>query len=219
MDDKDRENHLAEVRIRRLKDDINQQSLRPPFAEQLPRSNCRSSYAAGDLLSTPPCGNIGSKGQAALGNASAAERWLGQFIYSLLTKRLLSCPFAFARTWWRHLEDEAETDEPPACSTWPVCRRNGPRSRPRATTRRSVLEEDAARYSGAWFRSHGRNRRRPSARVNKALEALGYDRRTVEDPRQARRRWPRSPTQRPKPWSPGSRRTCSSTASCGTTSA
>ena len=27
--------HLSEVRIRRLKDDINKQSLRPPFADQL----------------------------------------------------------------------------------------------------------------------------------------------------------------------------------------
>src|SRR5205085_8097639 len=35
MDNKDK-SHLNEVRIRRLKDDINKQSLRPPFAEQLP---------------------------------------------------------------------------------------------------------------------------------------------------------------------------------------
>ena len=34
MDEQDKSN-LAEVRIRRLKDDINKQSLRPPFAEQL----------------------------------------------------------------------------------------------------------------------------------------------------------------------------------------
>src|SRR3954471_14169834 len=34
MDDQDKGN-LAEVRIRRLKDDINKQSLRPPFAEQM----------------------------------------------------------------------------------------------------------------------------------------------------------------------------------------
>ena len=123
------------------------------------------------------------KGQAALGSASAAERWLGQFIYSLLTKRLLSCPFAFARTWWRHLEDDAEpTPTHRACSTWPVSRRSVPRSRPRATTRRSILEEDAARYSGAWFRSQGQTVEDLQSRVNKALEALGYDRRTVEDP-------------------------------------
>ena len=35
MDQKDK-THLAEVRIRRLKEEINQQSFRPPFAEQLP---------------------------------------------------------------------------------------------------------------------------------------------------------------------------------------
>src|SRR5262249_60498169 len=34
MDEQDRAN-LAEVRIRRLKDDINKQSLRPPFADQM----------------------------------------------------------------------------------------------------------------------------------------------------------------------------------------
>ena len=37
-----------------------------------------------------------------------AETWLGKFIYSMLTKRLLSCPFAFARTWWRHVEPDEE---------------------------------------------------------------------------------------------------------------
>ena len=35
MDARDKA-HLGEVRIRRLKDDINKQSIRPPFAEQLP---------------------------------------------------------------------------------------------------------------------------------------------------------------------------------------
>ena len=99
---------LGEVRIRRLKEDINKQSLRPPFAEQLPPVELPIQLVArGSRASTRPFGSIGSKGQAALGNGIASERWLGQFIYSLLTKRLLSCPFAFARTWWRHLEEDA----------------------------------------------------------------------------------------------------------------
>ncbi len=49
MDAKDRES-LAEVRVRRLKDDINRQSLRPPFADQLPPVELRvnlSSQEAG----------------------------------------------------------------------------------------------------------------------------------------------------------------------------
>ena len=67
MDAKDKAN-LAEVRIRRLKDDINKQSLRPPFAEQLPPGGaCRSSCRPRKSPSTPPCGSIARQGQAALG--------------------------------------------------------------------------------------------------------------------------------------------------------
>lgn len=47
---------------------------------------------------------------------------------------------------------------------------------------KTVLEEDAARYSGAYFRSQNQRVEDLQGRVNKALEALGYDRRTVEDP-------------------------------------
>src|SRR5581483_7278967 len=46
---------------------------------------------------------------------------------------------------------------------------------------RSVLEEDAARYSGSYFRSRTKNVEDFQRGVSKAVEALGYDRRTVED--------------------------------------
>ena len=46
---------------------------------------------------------------------------------------------------------------------------------------RSVLEEDAARYSGAYFRSRGQTTEDLQRKVNHALEALGYDRRSIED--------------------------------------
>jgi superfamily II DNA helicase RecQ len=45
-----------------------------------------------------------------------------------------------------------------------------------------VLEEDAARYTGAWFRSQGRSAEATQEKVNRALVKLGYDRKTVEDP-------------------------------------
>ena len=82
---------------------------------------------------------------------------------------------------------------------------------------RSVLEEDAARYSGAYFRSRGQTTEDLQRKVNQALEALGYDRNTIEDPGKLGN-LPRSPTPRPKPWSAGSRRTSSPTASSVTTS-
>jgi hypothetical protein len=46
---------------------------------------------------------------------------------------------------------------------------------------RSVLEEDAARYSGAYFRSQGKSIEELQRNVKRALEALGYDRKTSED--------------------------------------
>lgn len=52
----------------------------------------------------------------------------------------------------------------------------------RSDDEKAVLEEDAARYSGAWFRSQDRTVNTLQGEVNQALEKLGYDRRTIEDP-------------------------------------
>src|SRR5262249_2688331 len=52
----------------------------------------------------------------------------------------------------------------------------------RSDDEKTVLEEDAARYSGAWFRSQGGTFEDIQQRVNLALEKMGYDRKTVEDP-------------------------------------
>ncbi len=179
MDARDKA-HLGEVRIRRLKDDINKQSIRPPFAEQLPPVELKLNLSPQETALYAALREYRKKGQAALGHASAAERWLGQFIYSLLTKRLLSCPFAFARTWWRHLEGDTEPD---GGSLFGMARVSAEKAeeQTKSDDERSILEEDAARYSGAYFRSRGQTTGDLQRNVNHALEALGYDRNTIED--------------------------------------
>lgn len=179
MDEKDK-SHLREVRIRRLKEDINQTSLRPPFAEQLPPEELPVHLTPKESALYAAVREYRNKGQAALGSASAKERWLGQFIYSLLTKRLLSCPLAFARTWWRHIEDDAEIDSP---TLFDMARVSAERAEDqvRSDDERSVLEDDAARYSGAYFRKHDGRVLDLQRGVNQALDDLGYDRRNVED--------------------------------------
>jgi len=179
MDETDK-SRLAEVRIRRLKDDINKQSLRPPFAEQLPPVELPIKLTPTESELYAALRKYRSQGESALKQGSPGERWLGQFIYSLLTKRLLSCPFAFARTWWRHLEEDEEAEAP---NLFDMARLSAERAEEQAKSddERSVLEEDAARYSGAWFRTQEQNLADHQRRVSKALEALGYDRRTVED--------------------------------------
>jgi superfamily II DNA or RNA helicase len=180
MNDQDKGN-LAEVRIRRLKDDINKQSLRPPFADQLDPVALPIQLLAQETVLYAALREYRKKGYAALSSVSAAERWLGNFIYSLLTKRLLSCPLAFARTWWRHLEQETPDDQG---QLFDMARVSAERAEEQARSddEKSVLEEDAARYSGAWFRSQGHAVESVQGKVNQALEKLGYDRRTIEDP-------------------------------------
>jgi hypothetical protein len=99
-----------------------------------------------------------------------------------MTKRLLSCPFAFARTWWRHLEGHVEGDD--GAGLFDMARVSAVQAEEQAKSddERSQREEDAARYSGAYFRSRGRTAEDLQRRVSEALEALGYDRQTVEDP-------------------------------------
>jgi superfamily II DNA or RNA helicase len=177
MDDKDKAN-LAEVRIRRLKDDINKQSMRPPFAEQLDPVEIPVRMSEQESALFSALREYRRKGHAALASASSAERWLGEFVYSLLTKRLLSCPYALARTWWRHLE---ESDD--AADLFDMARVSAERAEEqvRSDEERTTLEEDAARYAGAWFRRQGQSQEEPLRKVNKALEALGLGRKAVED--------------------------------------
>ncbi len=52
----------------------------------------------------------------------------------------------------------------------------------RSDDEKSVLEEDAAHYSGAWFRTQGALPNDLQGNVNQALEKIGYDRQTIEDP-------------------------------------
>ncbi|MGH7169647.1 MAG: helicase-related protein, partial [Gemmataceae bacterium] len=179
MDPQDKTN-LADVRIRRLKDDINKQSLRPPFAEQLDPVALPIQLSPQEVSLYAAIREYRKKGHAALSRATAAERWLGVFLYTLLTKRLLSCPLALARTWWRHLEDEAVDDH---ASLFDMARISAERAedQTRSDEEKSVLEEDAARYSGAWFRTQ-KFVNEVQNKVNQALEKMGYDRRTIEDP-------------------------------------
>ena len=216
MDDKDKAN-LAEVRIRRLKDDINKQSIRPPFAEQLDPVEIPVQHVGSGIGIVRRIAGVSKEGPRCSGRCLGAERWVGEFVYSLLTKRLLSCPYAFARTWWRHLE---ESDDAENATLFDMARVSAERAEEQAKSddERTVLEEDAARYAGAWFRSQGQSERGTAeARSTRPWRRSGLDRRVSRRRRTNSPHWPGSPTPRPKPWSSGSRRTCSSAASCGTT--
>jgi superfamily II DNA or RNA helicase len=178
MDEKDKQ-QLAGVCVRRLKEDINRISLRPPFADQLPPVEIpvRMSDPEGELFAALRA--YRKQGQARLATSSSkSEQWLGQFLFSLMSKRLLSCPFAFARTWWRHLEESPEDS-----ALFDLARVSAERSEDavRSDDEKTAGEDDAARYGGAWLRGRDSELHTPEGRVSAALNAIGYDRATVED--------------------------------------
>jgi superfamily II DNA or RNA helicase len=180
LDDATRDS-LRDVRIRRLKDDINAHSLHPPFATQHDPQSLEVKLSPKEIELYAALREYRNKGEAALKKAEGKERWLGKFIYSLLTKRLLSCPFAFARTWWRHVEPAEELREEENLFKLAEVSAQRAEDQVKSDDERSVLEDDAARYGGAWFRKLGDKIQSLQERVGKALEALGYDRETVED--------------------------------------
>ena len=161
MDEKDKAN-LAEVRIRRLKDDINKQSLRPPFAEQLDPEEIPVHMSAQESALFGALREYRRRGHAALAAASQSERWVGEFIYSLLTKRLFLARMPSPEHGggiWR----SPKKPRTPRSSTWPVFRRNGPKSRRRAIRKGRSSKRMPLVTPGRGFAAKDVPRRAPGA--------------------------------------------------------
>ena len=171
--------HLKEVRVRRLKDDINKVSLQPPFADQLPPVELPLTLNAREAALYAALREYRHKGEAELASCSPSERWLGRFIYSILTKRLLSCPYAFARTWWRHVETEAGPETGDLAAMARISAEKA-EDEARNDDEKAAHEEDAVRYGGAWLRGRGKAPNAAEAKLGAALESLDYGRNAVE---------------------------------------
>lgn len=94
--------HLDTVLVRRLKRDINEVSTVERFANRevngVPVELTPEEKQLFDELR-----NYKKNAQEFLRQHGAREENWGKFIFTLLNKRLLSSPYAFARTWWRHV--------------------------------------------------------------------------------------------------------------------
>ncbi len=186
LDEKTRSG-LQDVRVRRLKDDINAHSLFKPFAEQHEPKSLEVELSPAEVELYAALRDYRTQGEAALKELGRKERWLGKFIFSMLTKRLLSCPFAFARTWWRHVEPDEELNQDENLFKLAEVSAQRAEDQVKSDEERSTLEDDAARYSGAWLRGRESSLQELQQRIGAALEVLGYDRDTVQDESQTAR--------------------------------
>jgi len=106
-----------------------------------------------------------------LSGISRRERRIGEFLFTLLTKRLLSSSYAFACTWWQHVEgldlgeqsiDEVEYSQGRAQAALNDDEEMG------------LREQDAVRQSGAWLSRYA-NRLKPQMEtVSDRLVDLGW---------------------------------------------
>lgn len=174
LSDSDRK-QLEIVMVRRLKPDINAVSSVPRFAKRdvkgVPVKMAAKEAALFYALRAYRDG-----ARARLEEQGTKERNMGAFIFSLLTKRLLSSPYAFAKTWWMHIgaHKPASTDEDMERAI-----------RDADTDIADDVEKDArerlaAEEGGSWLFGRAPELKRPADEVSKALRALGWDENTTK---------------------------------------
>lgn len=97
------------------------------------------------------------------------EKAMGGFIFSLLTKRLLSSPYAFATTWWSHVQGEGKADDEAIARAI-----DSAETDLADDTEKDARERLAASEGGSWLFGKAPQLRRPADEVSKALRATGW---------------------------------------------
>jgi hypothetical protein len=159
------------VMVRRLKSELNARTTIPEFpprhvlARRVEFAHEEERALFGALE------EYRNEGTRLAARAGKREAQLARFVFSILTKRLLSSSFAFARTWWRHIAG-FEMPEGDFGTAQQAAERT--RSEIVDDTERGQREEDAVRQGAAWLRRHQDELRPKADKVGKCLTALGW---------------------------------------------
>jgi ERCC4-related helicase len=173
LDEHDRE-LISEVMVRRLKSEINEWADPPRFpGREVIKVEVNLTEKEIELFDA--LAEYRTQALDFLNRKAKRERNLGKFLFSLLTKRLLSSSYAFARTWWQHVEGMALEEEVDIDLAEQVQKRAEADLTDDEEKRNR--EEDAVRFGAAWMRIFGSQNPTLSAaqeRVNQALIELGW---------------------------------------------
>ena len=110
------------------------------------------------------------------GDEGRRSRSQVRFLFSMLSKRLLSSSFAFARTWWQHVEGlklDAVT------LTLAEAARRQSEAVAESDEEQQVRDEEAVRQGSAWFRGVADGLDPQRQAVTAAAEQLGWTRERV----------------------------------------
>jgi len=169
------------VMVRRLKAELNERARQrgevPPFTNRGVHG-IPFRWTPPELRLVEALREYRRAGNAVLATLGHRERSVGRFVFALLTKRLLSSPYALARTWWKHLEgyaDAVSLDEAEVARTRAELQVADDEEKARR-------EEDVVRQGAGWLSRHEQALRAAREEVSAALTELGWGRSVVDEP-------------------------------------
>ena len=180
LEEEDRR-HIQNVMVRRLKSELNENTDPPRFPKREVIGE-NVTLTSMELVVFNALGSYREKALEVLERRSRRERNLGRFLFSLLTKRLLSSTYAFARTWWQHVEGINLDEEVDIQLVEQVQKRA--EADIADDQERQNREEDAVRYGAAWMKIFGREDNLGSYQdaVSKSLELMGWSSEALKNP-------------------------------------
>lgn len=163
---------IEDVKVRRLKSEINARTNPPRFPERIPKE-VRLVLGPEEKALAEAFAGFRRRVRGLVAQRGRGEQMAGAFAVEILGKRLLSCPAAFADSWQRYwagatAAQQAELDDVRAAE--------------RAA--REDLDDDleregraahAARTVGAWLKPLSQGLQAETEAVNRALVGLGFE--------------------------------------------
>jgi Superfamily II DNA/RNA helicases, SNF2 family len=180
IDEHDRQ-QIKAVMVRRLKSELNQEGMPDRFAHRTVSGLSVQLYPQERaLFEALREYRVALREVLHTRSQEKRERHLGEFVVKLLTKRLLSSSYAFARTWWQHVEGQEQyiegTDDQGVVS-YSVARAEMVMN---DDQERGQREEDALKQTGSWLRGYADALKVAREKVSACLEALGWSREIIE---------------------------------------
>lgn len=164
--------HLETVMVRRLKRELNT-SKHKRFSKRYVEAVDIKLYDD-EIILFESLRKYRKSGQKLLSGKSKTEKQIGDFLFKLLTKRLLSSTYAFAMTWWKHVEGMSDIilDDLKELEY----AKNRLDTSVDDDIEKEQREEDVIRKSGGWLSNYSNDLRDEINSVNEILKKMGLGR-------------------------------------------
>jgi hypothetical protein len=162
---------VSEVRIRRLKRQINAASSPKKFCDRLPPQALMLKLSSDEVALVRAFSDFRKAIRTVIQKGEKKRRLAGNFAIEILGKRLLSCPITFAESWWRcraGMEGGEDASDQQVVAASKALGEETSDDR-----EASSLSHAASATIGAWLRPYATELKAEFKSIERALEALG----------------------------------------------